>query len=112
MGIFRAVWSFLLSAGIMGSAFAFFLRRLAAGAEREAERRRAVKYRSELLRLEGEDCLAALILAVAEYCRGGRIGEEELAGFEEKYKVYLAKSRAFGAELYADIASREIGRKR
>ena len=101
MQILDAIWGFLLSVGVTGSVTALLLKRLMTQAEREAEKRRDVRYRQELLRLEGEDCLAGLILAVAEYCRGGRIDEDELIEYEQKYKIYLAKSKAFGAELYA-----------
>lgn len=101
MQILEAVWGFLLSIGITSSVTALLLKRLLSHAEREADKRRDVRYRQELLRLEGEDCLAGLILAVADYCRGGRIGEAELIEHEQKYKSYLAKSKAFGAELYA-----------
>ena len=106
MQILEAVWSFLVSAGITGSVTALFIRGIATRAEREAERRRELLYKKELLRLEGEDCLASLILAVAAYSRGDSIDEKELLGHEKRYREYLTKSRAFGAELYADGKSR------
>ena len=108
MQTLEAVWNFLLSVGITGSVTALILKRLITNAEREADRRRDLRYRQELIRLEGEDCLAGLILALAEYCRDGRINEADLIEYEQKYKEYLAKSRAFSAELYA---SSRTGRK-
>ena len=107
MQILEAIWGFLLSIGITGSITALLLKRLLSHAEREADKRRNLRYRQELLRLEGEDCLAGLILAVAEYCRGGRIDEAELIEYERKYRNYLAKSKAFGAELYAASRTRQ-----
>ena len=106
MEMLEAVWSFLVSVGITGSLTAIFIKGIASRAEKEAQRRRDLRYRQELLRLEGEDCLASLILAVAGYCRGDSVDEEEVLRHEERYREYLTKSRAFGAELYADSRSK------
>lgn len=91
----------LSSAGLTGSLFAAIISIAIKRAKKDAERKREERLRLEILRLEGEEKLSALLFAILRGIRGMG-SEKELSDAEEAYRAYLEKSRKLKNEIIGE----------
>lgn len=92
----------VLSAGGIVSMFICTLMMKALSKARdEATRRKDERNRYELLRMEGEERIASLLLAVSRYTRG-RCGESELDEAEKAYLEHIKKSNEIRMRILSD----------
>lgn len=91
----------VLSAGGFVSVFVCtWMKRALENARKDAERRKQERNRQELLRMEGEEKMACLVLTLARFSRG-ECDERSLEEAEKNYTAYMEKS----AELKRRIIS-------
>lgn len=88
----------LSSAGLTGSIFAAIVTAAIKKAKEDAERKREERLRLEILRLEGEEKLSALIFAMIRYSKGNG-SAKELDEAEKTYTEHLEKSSAMKNEI-------------
>ncbi len=88
----------LSSAGVTGSIFGCIISLAVKKAKKDAEIKREERLRLEILRLEGEERLSALLFAIIRNERTGGC-EQELTDAENAYSEYLEKSRMLKNEI-------------
>ncbi len=86
------------SAGLTGSVFAAIMVSAMKKAKKDAEKKREERLRLEILRLEGEERLSALLFAIIRYSKGS-CGIHELDDAEKAYNEYLEKSNKVKNEI-------------
>lgn len=91
----------LSSAGVTGSVFAAIMTAVFKKVRSDAEQRRAERLRLEIMRLEGEERLSALLFAMLRRSRGMGT-DSELAEAERAYNEYLKKSRMLKNEIIGE----------
>ena len=97
----EALMAFLSAGGFVSVFVCSFLKRALHKAREDAERRKAERNKQELLRLEGEEKIASLVLILARYTRG-KCEEEELEKAEEDYLAYTEKAKAEKRRIISD----------
>lgn len=97
----EALMAFLSAGGFVSVFVCSFLKRALNKAREDAERRKAERNKQELLRLEGEEKIASLVLILARYTRG-KCEEEELEKAEEDYLAYTEKAKAEKRRIISD----------
>ena len=88
----------LPSAGLTGSIFAIILAAAIKRAKKDAEIKRAERLRLEILRLEGEERIHQLLLAMLRLVRGMG-SDEELNKAEKDYMEYLENCKTLKNEI-------------
>ncbi len=88
----------LSSVGLTGSVFAVIIGTAIRKAKTDADRKRNERLRIEILRLEGEEKMSALIFAMLRHERGTG-SEKELTDAEEAYLDYLESSHRLKNEI-------------
>ncbi len=83
--------TFLSAGGFVSVFVCSFLKRALDKARNDAERRKQERNKQELLRLEGEERIASLVLTLARYTRG-KCDENELEKAEKEYTCYMEKA--------------------
>ena len=78
----------LSSAGLSGGIFAAIITFAVKKAKKDADNKRAERLRLEIMRLEGEEKLSALLFALIRHSRGSG-SEEELDDAKTAYTEYL-----------------------
>lgn len=86
----EALMTFLSAGGFVSMFVCSFLKRALDKARNDAERRKQERNKQELLRLEGEERIASLVLTLARYTRG-KCDENELEKAEKEYLEYTEK---------------------
>lgn len=86
------------SVGLTGSLFAVIITVAVKKAKRDAEQKRAERLRLEILRLEGEEKMSALLFAMLRHSRGSE-NERELEDAEEAYIEHLENSSKLKNEI-------------
>lgn len=86
------------SAGLTGGIFAAIMTAAMKKAKNDAERKREERLRIEILRLEGEERLSALLFALLRYSKGSG-SLEELDEAEKAYTEYIEKSNKVKNEI-------------
>lgn len=95
-----------LSAGGFVSAFVYTLLKKALDKARaDAERRKQERNSQELLRLEGEEKTAVLLLTLTKFSRG-KCDEQELEKAEKEYAVYTEKANALRRQIITESMSK------
>lgn len=89
---------FLSSTGVLGASLSAVLAVMLRRAKRDAERKRAERVSMELQRLEGEELLSGVVLALIRVC-GGTSGEPELEAAMQAYSRYLDARRKLRNEI-------------
>ena len=97
----EALMAFLSAGGFVSVFVCSFLKRALNKAREDAERRKAERNKQELLRLEGEEKIASLVLILARYTRG-KCEENELEKEEEDYLAYTEKAKAEKRRIISD----------
>ncbi|MBO7161514.1 MAG: hypothetical protein J6W15_01755 [Clostridia bacterium] len=97
----EALMAFLSAGGFVSVFVCSFLKRALNKAREDAERRKAERNKQELLRLEGEEKIASLVLILARYTRG-KCEENELEKAEEDYLAYTEKAKAEKRRIISD----------
>ena len=97
----EALMSFLSAGGFVSVFVCSFLKRALNKAREDAERRKAERNKQELLRLEGEEKIASLVLILARYTRG-KCEEDELEKAEDDYLAYTEKAKAEKRRIISD----------
>ena len=87
---------FLSSTGVVGAAFSAVLACMLRRARKDAEQKRKERISMELSRLEGEECLSEVVLALVHVC--GR-DDPELKQALHAYSNYLERRRTFRNEI-------------
>ena len=87
---------FLSSTGAVGAAFSAVLACMLRRARKDAEQKRKERISMELSRLEGEECLSEVVLALVHVC--GR-DDPELKQALRAYSAYLERRRTFRNEI-------------
>ncbi|MBQ3230308.1 MAG: hypothetical protein IJB49_04750 [Clostridia bacterium] len=91
----------LSSAGVTGSVFAAIMTVVFKKVRKDAEQRRTERLKLEIMRLEGEERLSALLFAMLRRSRG--VGTDaELAEAERAYNEYLNSSRMLKNEIIGE----------
>lgn len=93
----QVVTAVLSSAGLTGGIFAAVVTAAIRKAQKDAERKRNERLKLEILRLEGEERLSALLFAMLRHSRGG--SEKELFEAEKAYVEYLESSNKLKNEI-------------
>lgn len=88
----------LSSAGLTGSLIAGITKIAIKKAKDDAERKREERLRLEILRLEGEEKMSALIFALLRHSRGNG-NDKELDDAEKAYNEYLENSNRLKNEI-------------
>lgn len=89
--LIEALASILSAGGLVSVFVCSFLKRALNKAREDAERRKQERNKQELLRLEGEERIASLVLTLARYARG-ECGNKELEAAEKEYTRYMEKA--------------------
>ncbi len=97
----EALMAFLSAGGFVSVFVCSLLKRALNKAREDAERRKTERNKQELLRLEGEEKIASLVLILARYTRG-KCEEEELEKAEEDYLAYTEKAKAEKRRIISD----------
>ncbi|MBE6539203.1 MAG: hypothetical protein E7674_00490 [Ruminococcaceae bacterium] len=97
----EALMAFLSAGGFVSVFVCSLLKRALNKAREDAERRKAERNKQELLRLEGEEKIASLVLILARYSRG-KCEEEELEKAENDYLAYTEKAKAEKRRIISD----------
>ena len=97
----EALMAFLSAGGFVSVFVCSFLKRALNKAREDAERRKAERNKQELLRLEGEEKIASLVLILARYTRG-KCEENELEKAEEDYLAYTERAKAEKRRIISD----------
>lgn len=97
----EALMAFLSAGGFVSVFVCSFLKRALNKAREDAERRKAERNKQELLRLEGEEKIASLVLILARYTRG-KCEENELEKAEEDYLAYTERAEAEKRRIISD----------
>ena len=97
----EALMAFLSAGGFVSVFVCSLLKRALNKAREDAERRKAERNKQELLRLEGEEKIASLVLILARYSRG-KCEEEELEKAENDYLSYTEKAKAEKRRIISD----------
>ena len=92
----EALMAFLSAGGFVSVFVCSLLKRALNKAREDAERNK-----QELLRLEGEEKIASLVLILARYSRG-KCEEEELEKAENDYLAYTEKAKAEKRRIISD----------
>lgn len=95
----------LSSAGLTGSVFACILTFAVKKAKSDAQRKHEERLNLEILRLEGEEKLSALLFALIHHARSGSF-EHELEAAEKAYSEYLEESRRLKNEIIGTHTSK------
>lgn len=93
------------SAGISGTVFAAIFGFLLKRAKGDAERKRHERLQLEIMRLDGEEKLSALLFALIRHSRFGG-NECELAAAEEAYREYLESNRRLKNEIIGSYTAK------
>lgn len=95
----------ILSAGGFLSIFVYsLLKRALDKARRDAERRKQERNKQELLRLEGEERMASLVLTLVRFSRG-ECGSKELEAAEREYTCYMEKVSELKRQIITETLS-------
>ncbi len=95
----------ILSAGGFLSIFVYsLLKRALDKARKDAERRKQERNKQELLRMEGEERIASLVLTLARYARG-ECGNKELEAAEKEYTCYMEKASELKRQIITENLS-------
>lgn len=97
----EALMAFLSAGGFVSVFVCSLLKRALNKAREDAERRKTERNKQELLRLEGEEKIASLVLILARYSRG-KCEEEELEKAENDYLAYTEKAKAEKRRIISD----------
>lgn len=97
----EALMAFLSAGGFVSVFVCSLLKKALNKAREDAERRKTERNKQELLRLEGEEKIASLVLILARYTRG-KCEEEELEKAEEDYLAYTEKAKAEKRRIISD----------
>lgn len=97
----EALMAFLSAGGFVSVFVCSLLKRALNKAREDAERRKAERNKQELLRLEGEEKIASLVLILARYSRG-KCEEDELEKAENDYLAYTEKAKAEKRRIISD----------
>ena len=97
----EALMAFLSAGGFVSVFVCSFLKRALNKAREDAERRKTERNSQELLRLEGEEKIASLVLILARYTRG-KCEEDELEKAENEYLAYTEKAKAEKRRIISD----------
>jgi hypothetical protein len=89
----EALTAFLSAGGFVSVFVCSFLKRTLDKARKDAERRKQERNKQELLRMEGEERIASLVLTLAKFSRG-KCDETVLEQAEKEYSIYLEKAQA------------------
>lgn len=93
------------SAGISGTVFAAIFGFLLKRAKSDAEKKQHERLQLEVMRLEGEEKLSALLFALIRHSRFGG-NESELAAAEEAYREYLESNRRLKNEIIGSYTAK------
>lgn len=100
----QIITAVLSSAGLTGSIFAAIVTAAIRHAGKNAENKRNERMKLEILRLEGEEKLSALLFALIRYSKG--LGSEnELENAEKTYMEYLESSNKLKNEIIGNHTS-------
>jgi len=94
--IYELLAVFLSSTGLVGAALSAVLACMLRRARKDAEQKRKERISLELSRLEGEECLSEVVLALVHVC--GR-EDPELKAALRAYSNYLEHRRTFRNEI-------------
>ncbi len=97
----EAAAAFLSAGGFVSVFVCFLLRRALEKARKDAERRKEERNRQELLRMEGEERIAALVLTLARFSRG-KCSESELEAAEKDYALYTKKANELRRQIITE----------
>ena len=87
---------FVSSTGVVGAAFSAVLACMLRRARKDAEQKRKERISMELSRLEGEECLSGVVMALVHVC--GK-DDPELKQALRAYSAYLDRRRTFRNEI-------------
>ena len=90
--VYELLAVFLTSTGVLGVAVSAVLAYMLRSAKKDAEAKRAERIAMELQRLEGEERLSEVVLALAHICTAKDTAVENAL---RAYGKYLEQSRAF-----------------
>ena len=90
--VYELLAVFLTSTGVLGAAVSAVLACMLRRAKKDAEAKRAERIAMELQRLEGEERLSEVVLALAHVCTSK---DTALENALRAYGKYLEQSRAF-----------------
>lgn len=88
----------LSSAGLTGSLFAAIMKFAVKKAKEDAEQKREERLKLEILRLEGEEKMSALLFAMLRFARGSGC-QKELDDAEKAYIEHLENSNRLKNEI-------------
>ncbi len=94
--IYELIAVFVSSTGVVGAALSAVLAAMLRRARKDAEQKRKERISMELSRLEGEECLSEVVLALVHVC--GK-DDPELKDALRAYSNYLEHRRTFRNEI-------------
>ncbi len=99
--LIEAAAAFLSAGGFVSVFVCSLLKRALDKARKDAERRKDERNRQELLRMEGEERIAALVLTLARFSRG-KCEEKELETAEKEYAEYTKKANELRRQIITE----------
>lgn len=103
--VYELLAVFLSSTGVLGVFLTAVLSVMLRRAKQDAEKKRAERVSLELQRMEGEELLSCVVLALIRV-NGGTAGQPELEAALQAYNRYLQERRTFRNSIVSDHTAR------